>query len=539
LIRYAPENLILRSEEFDNAYYGKASTGVSAATVSANNDTAPDGTTTADLVGFSATTATNQEGQLFRNVLAPSVGVAYTLSVYMRVPSGTATVYIGLTESIPSLAGNFVACNVTTTWQRFSVTRTATGSSAIFAEIGPDTRSFTGQPNVQAAASVLLWGAQVERHTSARTYIPTTTAAVYGARFDHDPVTLACKGLLIEESRTNLTIRSDDFGASEWNASLQGNLTVTANNTASPSGATDADLLTVGSTTTIYQVLQRLPAITGSVTSGTTYTVSAFFKANQVTRVSLWAGNTVTLPVDAIFDLTGSGSVVVTSAGTASIQQVGNGWYRCSVTGTAGATSDTTLRIGPASGTSRTYVGNSVDSFWAWGAQLEAGSFPTSYIPTTTASVVRSADVCSYSSVSSFYNPVEGTLVSDVIVNVPAPSVAPEIFRFGSGNDRIQLGSTNVAGSGIRPFIINGGTTTYSSTQGTATTGVSRKVAIAFKTDDAISSFNGTLGTQDTSVIIPTSISAATIGGSFVGHIISIRYYKKRVSNSRLQSITT
>jgi hypothetical protein len=196
-----------------------------------------------------------------------------------------------------------------------------------------------------------------------------------GPRFDHAPV-----------SRTNLTVKSDDFGAGEWNQAAQRNLTVTANNTASPSGVTDADLLTVGATTTVYQVLQALPS-TGNVTSGTAYTVSCFFKPNQVTRVSIWAGNTVTLPADAMFDLTGSGSVVANAFGTASIQQYPNGWYRCIITGTAGATSNTSLRISPVSGTSRTYAGNSVDSFWAWGVQLEAGSFPTSYIPTTTAPV--------------------------------------------------------------------------------------------------------------------------------------------------------
>jgi hypothetical protein len=358
-----------------------------------------------------------------------------------------------------------------------------------------------------------------------------------GPRFDHTSAGV-CRGLLIEEGRTNLTIRSDDFGASEWNAALQRNLTVTANNTASPSGATDADLLTVGATTTAYQVVQSLPA-TGNVTSGTAYTVSCYFKPNQVTRVSIWAGNAVTLPVDAMFDLTGAGSVVANAFGTASIQQVGNGWYRCIVTGTAGATSSTTLRFSPVSGTSRTYVGNSVDSFWAWGAQLEAGSFATSYIPTTTGTLARSADVCSYTDVSSFYNPATGTLVGDLILYTPSPSSNPELFRFGGGSNRIQFGVTNVTSEAIRPFITSGGTQTYSSTQGTTVAGTSRKVAITFATNDAISCLNGTLGTQDTSVTMPVSISTAVIGtSSFTGHIAAIRYYRKRLPNAKIQSLT-
>ena len=190
---------------------------------------------------------------------------------------------------------------------------------------------------------------------------------------------------LIEYAPENLMTRSEEFDNSIWDAATQRNLTVTANDTASPSGAIDADRLTVGSGSTVYQVIQNIPSPSGTLTSGTTYTVSAFFKPNQVTRVSIWAGNAATLPVDAMFDLTGSGSVVANAFGTASIQQYPNGWYRCVITGTAAATSSTSLRISPVSGTSRTYPGNSVDSFYAWGAQLERASTARTYYPTTSA----------------------------------------------------------------------------------------------------------------------------------------------------------
>ena len=371
------------------------------------------------------------------------------------------------------------------------------------------------------------------------------TAAVNAARFDHDPVTLACKGLLIEESRTNLTVRSDDFGASEWNASSQRNLTVTANDTTSPSGATDADRLTVGATTTVYQVIQNLPA-SGNLTSGTAYTVSCFFKPNQVTRVSIWAGNAVTLPADAMFDLTGSGSVVANAFGTASIQQYPNGWYRCIITGTAGATSSTTLRISPVSGTSRTYAGNSVDSFWAWGAQLEAGSFPTSYIPTTTGSVVRSADVCSITGANftSFYNSTSGTLLSEASIanlignnrgivqvdNGTNESILRHLYSFGDG--------------GFRSLIRAGGDTptVLSTILGTAST--IQKRIIAYEGTSFASVTNGGAVATATRTM-PTGLNAMRIGnltdGSFYlsGHVAAIRFYKKRLPNAKLVTLTT
>jgi hypothetical protein len=366
------------------------------------------------------------------------------------------------------------------------------------------------------------------------------SAAINAARFDHDPVTLACKGLLIEDARTNLTVRSDDFSATEWNSISQRNLTVTANNTTSPSGATDADLLTVGATTTIYQVVQSLPA-TGNVTSGTAYTVSCYFKPNQVTRVSIFAGNTVTLPVDAIFDLTGAGSVVANAFGTASIQQVGNGWYRCIVTGTAGATSNTTLRFSPVSGTSRTYAGNSTDSFYAWGAQLEAGSFPTSYIPTTTASVVRSADVCSItgSSFTSFYNQSEGTLFVDGFTPASGDRTVLAVDD-NTANEMMRLRT-----EGTNPFfkVTDGGSEVVAIDAGTVSANTTFKLAGAYKVNDFASSINGGNAVTDTSGTIPTvdrmRLGAGQGGNTMCGCISRIRYYKKRVSDTRLKSITT
>jgi len=366
------------------------------------------------------------------------------------------------------------------------------------------------------------------------------SAAIDEPRFDHDPVTLACKGFLIEEGRTNLTVRSDDFGASDWNASSQRNLTVTANNTTSPSGATDADLLTVGAITTIYQVLQRLPAVSGTVTSGTAYTVSCYFKPNQVTRVSIWAGNTTTLPADAIFDLTGSGSVVLATAGTASIQQVGNGWYRCIITGTAGATSDTTLRIGPASGSSRTYAGNSVDSFWAWGAQVEAGSFPTSYIPTTTGTLARSADVCSITggNFNNFYNQSEGTMLTNA-------------FTPASGDRTVLAADDNTANEMIRlrtegtnPFfkVTDGGSELVAIDAGTVSANTSFKLIGAYKVNDFASSINGGSAVADTTGTIPTvdrmRIGAGQGDNTMCGCISAIRYYRKRLPDAKLQALT-
>jgi hypothetical protein len=360
------------------------------------------------------------------------------------------------------------------------------------------------------------------------------------ARFDHNPVTLACRGLLIEESRTNTILQSEDFSSASWNASSQRNLTVSVNNTTSPSGATDADKLTVGSTTTIYQVLQN----TATLTSGTAYTVSCYFKAGEITRVNLYAGSLITLPASAIFNLTGSGSIIGTPTGTASIQQLQNGWYRCNITATAGASSSTSLRISPVSGTSTNYPGNSVDSFYAWGAQLEAGSFATSYIPTTAASVVRSADVCSISGAafSGFWSNNEGSLFSSGDARTTATGVATYVMaNSGANTNQVSIyrnSTTNFYG------VANSGLYT-ANIQFASSNGSFNKIAGSYATNNARSAANGTLGTPDSTVTVPTNLTRLNIGSSGTGSqefangcIAAVRYYKKTLPNAKLQALT-
>jgi hypothetical protein len=221
LIEEGRTNLLSRSAEFENSAWSRAAVGVAAATITPNSDIAPDGTTTADTANFSATTATNQQGMLFRTDLTATIGQVVTFSVYMRVPSGTATVYIELAEGNP-VSGQSVACNVTTTWQRFSITRAAVAATQIYTQIGPDTRSFAGQPAVQPAASVLLWGAQLEVGSFPTSYIPTTTGTLArGADVcsitggDFTSFYNQSEGTFL--SSTQLFSVGNDYSASYWN----------------------------------------------------------------------------------------------------------------------------------------------------------------------------------------------------------------------------------------------------------------------------------------------------------------------------------
>jgi len=372
------------------------------------------------------------------------------------------------------------------------------------------------------------------------------SAAVNAPRFDHDPITGVCKGLLIEESRTNTMLSSEQFNSALWNAAGLRTLTVTANDTVSPSGFLDADRLTVGATTTSYRVVQN----TANVISGTAYTFSCFLKADQVTRAQISSGNTTTLPLTAVFDLTGNGSVVSNTFGTASIQNYGNGWYRCIITGTAGANSNTSMSLYPVTGTSIIYPGNSVDSFYAWGAQLEAGAFATSYIPNASviSSAVRSADVCSItgSAFTGFYNQSEGTLFSNatpqtvdqvsvvVGVNTTASTASHFIYKVNS--------SISAAGKrwGAQTVSLAGAQTTITTSTDVAVSRAS--LAYSFKLNDFAFAYAGSIVGTDNSGTMPTPttmrIGSRDDGLYINGHIASVRYYRKRLPNAKLQTIT-
>ena len=162
VLRGTGQNLVVRSEDFSNASWGKTSV-----TVTTNTTTAPDGTTTADTLA-----ATSANSACFQGVTTSSVGLTYTFSVYLRADSAT-NISIAFYDT-PSYNSTLVACAVTTSWQRFTVTRTlGSGSTGIQATIGGNSTFSTGE-------SVYAWGAQVELGSTANTYIPTTTTAVYG-----------------------------------------------------------------------------------------------------------------------------------------------------------------------------------------------------------------------------------------------------------------------------------------------------------------------------------------------------------------------
>jgi len=230
------------------------------------------------------------------------------------------------------------------------------------------------------------------------------TAAAGEARFDHDPVTGDCRGLLVEESRTNSVQTSSDFtGFPIW-----GTASVTASSGTAPDGTNTATLVTPtgsGGRTSIYKPL--------GFGSGTVATVSIYAKPSGKSWIWLLDPGS---QVYVFFNVsTGVVGTVDSSVTNTSIEPAGNGWYRCSVTRTP--TANYQINFGVCDGdNSEACAVNGSDGILFWGGQLEEGrnnGFPTSYIPTAGSTITRAADLCEITNdnLSSWYNSNEGTNV--------------------------------------------------------------------------------------------------------------------------------
>jgi hypothetical protein len=203
-------------------------------------------------------------------------------------------------------------------------------------------------------------------------------------RFDHGPLSRQSLGLLVEEQRTNLLLRSEEFDNASWVATRS---SVTANNQAAPNGTVTADTLTADGTADFSNAIIQN---TGGFSAAGDKTISAFIKKGTNNFVQINTGGNVN--VFANFDLsTGTIGTVGTQC-TASIAAVGNGWYRCAVTTSQTNPISITFNIVTSNTAPRAQVGGTSNSIYLWGAQLEVSSSPTSYIPTTTAALTRPVD---------------------------------------------------------------------------------------------------------------------------------------------------
>jgi hypothetical protein len=462
VIRTAVTNLAPRSEEFNESAWSKVN-----CSITSNAITAPNGTQTADkIVENTATTVGHYVGpsptypaisgqtiaysvfakageRTFLQLIHTAIGTAGgNVIAGFDLSSGTAgTPNDGASSSITSVGDGWYRCSLVftakTTGNTLAQIRLALNSAAT-------SSSYTGD----GTSGLFLWGAQLEQSATVGEYIPTTSTINSAPRFDHNPTTGESLGLLVEESRTNLLLQSNQFDTTWTNT----NSSETAAAGTAPDGTNTAWELkdTADAVSTAHSLVQS-PST--SFTSGVAYTFSCWMKAGTLTEGGLaFPSSAFTTAINCRINL--STGAVISSSATVSASTVpyANGWYRVIATATATATATGAVNIRPGNG-ALSYIGTGTGTILVWGAQIEAGAFATSYIPTTTAAVTRAADVASITG-SNF-----GTTRTNLLLRSEAIATSP---WFTGANTTLTNNTSEVldpaGGSTATKVLVSGGT---------------------------------------------------------------------------------
>jgi hypothetical protein len=364
LIEKETQNLLLQSNSFDTTW-------VSLNTTETGGQAGYDGTNNAWLITKSASSARVYQTISVSGVQTYSVyAKAGTLNwvavvnnfvyTYFDVANGVIGTDVGTIDSnIESVGGG---------WYRCSITYTGTANDArIYPSQGDNNSSGT-------SGNIYIQDAQLEQGLVARDYIETTTAAVYGGITDNVPrldyTDSSCPSLLLEPQRTNLVTQSEYFGA--WNKST-GAITITSNYGLSPDGSQNSSRVQ-------FTAASQHINISTSLGIGVTSTGSVYIKGT--------AGETIKFE----------------TGGVGALRTLNGDWQRIEVTSVSASS---LLLI-------NTFGGATARDIEVWGAQMEAASYATSYIPTYGTSVTFANDVCNNAGNDQVINSAEGVLYAEI-----------------------------------------------------------------------------------------------------------------------------
>lgn len=550
----AEENLLKYSQDFENAVWVNAEV-----TITANATTAPDGTTTADTLTGNGVSGLHS---ILQTATTSTVGKAF--SVYLKAGTNNFAQIFFDGDAAPFADFDLSTGTVGTTGGSVTATATAAGNgwyrcavyTASTTATNPRVCLVSSSTAVRAesnslSTAIYMWGAQLEQRSQATAYTPTTdkpitkyqpvlqTAASGAARFDHNPVTGESLGLLIEEQRTNLFTYGQGFDNAAWTKT---DATVVSGAAVAPDGVATAFKLIPNAVSTAYHRISQAY----SAANNTGYTFSIYAKAVEYSLLLISSGGSGLTSAGgsgadqtAVVDLA-NGNVLNNKYGV-KVSHVGNGWYRCAISFTTdGDGGGIVPYVGVAnSATPSAYTGDGYSGIYIWGAQLEAGAFPTSYVPTTTAAVTRAADtaVMTGTNFSSWYRQDEGTVYLENSREYVGTSIGYAITD-GTLTHLTQLllnpldtrFTVTVRGENIINLIES---STYPQVL---------RSAFAVKSGDFARALNNQ--PLSTSALIAAPVASRMDIGNRLGlfqlngHIKKLSYYPKRLTNTELQALT-
>jgi len=354
------------------------------------------------------------------------------------------------------------------------------------------------------------------------------------------------KGLLVEPAATNLAVQSENFNTT-WTAVYA---TPTQDTEETPDGDTSSKYIKIvdnnDSGSGSVQVFQADP-----ITAGTQYTFSVFLKAanNNWAQLDLY-DSVNTASYRRYFDLQNGvlGSFESVEPDDSQIVAYPNGWYRCSITATCGASNSTgNFYISVAEADlDKTLTRDGSHSIYAWGAQFEQGPIATSYIPTTTATVTRNKDDITLGSASSLIGQTEGTVY--VEVDWRASGTNQRLIEIGDETNDNRIIIYHDGSGGNLTFLLQAnGSSVFTPTQSSSGFSGIQKVAFAYANGDQEAYRNGSsIATGTGSLASLATLTEIGLGIYPVGsslqanmHIRAAALFTRRLSDAECQALTT
>lgn len=429
------------------------------------------------------------------------VGAQYTVAI-----TGAGSVALSAAATGTATAASPATVTATTTTLTLTVTAPVTTMWAYRSDLG----------GMQANAQGSL-------------YNPTTGSIYYGPRRDFDPVTLACKGLLVEEQRTNFVLNS---GLSGGVSGTPGTAPTSWSylNTGTPSFTYATDNEAGGNTVRVVTDTTQRGILRQSVSLSANTVYFASMVVDVASSAALFQYITWSAPpAGATITFSLNGGVV---AGSTNVP-LGRNTIAAIVTVAATAGS-AELRIGCGAQSAGIAFDITIRQ-----VQVEAGAFRTSYIPTGAATATRSADVASVATSAFPYSSTEGSLVAAFTpVNVAAARRAAQIDD-GTTNERVTLG-TNSTPNGLFT-VIDGGVSQAAIATGTPAANTTMKLAARWKANDFAASANGGAASTDTNGAIATGATTLRLGSGtsstepLNGWLRQVTYLPRALSDAELQ----
>ena len=514
LIEKYRENEALQSNSFNVSPWSLGNS-----VLTANASTSPTGESNATKI---ESNTIGTETRVRQTISGATTGKVYTFSCYMKAGnvsygiirhygiSSNGRAWFNLSNgTIGTKDSSLIDAQIESVgdgWYRCSITGKITTSGALDLAPAPNDNDYLSDA---ANDYIFLYGAQAETGLVATDYLDSgATTAKAGVLIDLPRINYDANGengsLLLEPSRQQLIQYSEYFGGTGW--SLDGGVqSVTSNYSISPEGVKNAARLQLDKTGTTYS---RLYVDAGSIGEAT---ISVYMKSNT----------SQTQNVGLRYDGTGVNCEVTTE------------WKRFDLTATSTAGSLFQILLFDS------IAGNDETAdISIYGAQMEAASYATSYIPNhgESGGVTRAADSCSVTGVSDVIGQTEGTLfVEATNLFVSGIRTISLLYTSGSAYYQIYINASNQVRVDVNGLFIFSG--------GTITTNTKYKIAFAYKSGEYALYINGTQISTSVSTTMPSSLNnfylGNSLGGEQSGAYKQSVLFNERLTNEELATLTT